>query len=103
MVAVQAAECIYCCPATLACCFGDPTPGCRLSLAPLLALSPLWLPLQVDVVGVDGELKEIAMKALNTRANFAYSQKEVQPARYAVFCSAKLATKPVCKLDMLFV
>lgn len=29
-------------------------------------------------MGVDGELKAIAMKALNTRANFAYSQKEVR-------------------------
>ena len=32
---------------------------------------------EVDVVGVDGELKDIAMRALSTRANFAYSQKEV--------------------------
>ena len=42
-----------------------------------------WLPActrlrpQVDVVGVEGELKEVAMQALNTRANFAYTQKEV--------------------------
>lgn len=53
-------------------------------------------------MGVDGELKEVAMKALNTRANFAYSQKEVQPARLTVlqFCSA---AKPGCKLGTLFV
>jgi hypothetical protein len=31
----------------------------------------------VDVVGVEGELKDVAMAALNTRANFAYSLKEV--------------------------
>jgi hypothetical protein len=46
------------------------------------------LPVQVDVVGVDGELKDIAMRALNTRANFAYSQKEVGgwAGRAAVLC-----------------
>lgn len=33
---------------------------------------------EVDVVGVEGELKEVALRALNTRANFAYTQKEVR-------------------------
>lgn len=33
--------------------------------------------LQVDVVGVEGELRDVALAALNTRANFAYSLKEV--------------------------
>ncbi|KAI7843074.1 hypothetical protein COHA_003245 [Chlorella ohadii] len=40
---------------------------------------------EVDVVGVDGELKDIAMKALNTRANFAYSQKEIMEDMHRVF------------------
>ena len=31
---------------------------------------------QIDVVGVDGELKDMALQALNARANFAYSLKE---------------------------
>lgn len=34
-------------------------------------------PLQIDVVGVDGELKDVALRALNARPNFAYSLKEV--------------------------
>ena len=38
---------------------------------------PACLSLQVDVVGVDGELRDVALRAINTRANFAYSQKEV--------------------------
>lgn len=33
--------------------------------------------LQIDVVGVDGELKDVALRALNARPNFAYSLKEV--------------------------
>ena len=44
----------------------------------LLATIPSAIRPQVDVVGVDGELRDVALKALNTRANFAYSQKEVR-------------------------
>jgi hypothetical protein len=39
---------------------------------------------EVDVVGVDGELKQIALGALNTRANFAYSLKEVGLHRHVL-------------------
>jgi hypothetical protein len=48
---------------------------------------------QVDVVGVEGELKEVATRALNTRANFAYSQKEVggRVGRAAVFAVGGVA------------
>lgn len=45
----------------------------------LLRVSTHYLcaaPTQVDVVGVEGELKEVAMRALQTRPNFAYLQKE---------------------------
>lgn len=53
---------------------------------------------EVDVVGVDGELKDIAMRALSTRANFAYSQKEIMDDMHRVFDTGYFSLcKPVAE------
>ena len=40
---------------------------------------------QIDVAGVDGELREIALRALSTRPNFAYTIQEIQDDVKRVF------------------
>ncbi|KAL4449506.1 hypothetical protein ABPG77_007150 [Micractinium sp. CCAP 211/92] len=40
---------------------------------------------EIDVVGVDGELKDVALRAVNARPNFAYSLKEIMDDMHRVF------------------
>ncbi|KAI3429606.1 hypothetical protein D9Q98_005692 [Chlorella vulgaris] len=53
---------------------------------------------EVDVVGVDGELKQVAMAALSTRANFAYTRSEIMDDMHRVFDTGYFSLcKPVAE------
>lgn len=50
-----------------------------------LLISAASSPLQIEVVGVDGQLRAVAEAALTTRPNFAYTLKEVEADLQRVF------------------